>query len=472
MTRSPEQERPVPADLERMAEEQAALRRVATLVARGATEQELAAAVARELGHLFSSQAASVLRWDGDTIRVIGDWRADRGAMKAVGPGLRVRRRHDHRARRRVGRAGAHRLGRPTCETEFGKQRWAELGYEASIGAPIFVEGNVWGIVTASRTQPGDTFPPGAEQQLADFAALVAQSIVNAEARRETAALVAEQSALRRIATLVAGGKPQAEVVDEVTSDVGKLFGATSVMLVRWEGIQDEVVVVGSWTARDAPPIEPGTRASPRPRERDDPRARDGVREPLGRSAGAGRRLLDDRRAGDRQRGADRRSVGVASRRGRFSRRRGDQAAELRRPRGAVDRERARAGGAPSVARAPRSHGRRDARAARAEPPRRSAATARVGVGRAAARGGEAAVGAGRRAHADRRRLGGADARARGVARPRPRAASRGADEARARAGARGAREPRAAAGRCRTRSSAGYRRRSRRPCTTSSPSR
>ena len=71
MTRSPERERPLPADLERMAEEQAALRRVATLVARGATEQELAAAVAGELGHLFSSQAGSVLRWDGDTIRTI-----------------------------------------------------------------------------------------------------------------------------------------------------------------------------------------------------------------------------------------------------------------------------------------------------------------------------------------------------------------------------------------------------------------
>jgi signal transduction histidine kinase len=262
MTRSPERARPVSAELERVAEEQAALRRVATLVARGATEGELAAAVAGALGDLFSSQAASVLRWDGDTIRVIGDWRAGRGAMKSVGRIYAFG--GDTITVRVVESAAPARIDSAAdMRTEFGKQRWAELGYEASIGAPIFVEGNVWGVVTASRMQPGDTFPPGAEQQLADFAALVAQSIVNAEARRETAALVAEQSALRRIATLVAGGKPQAEVVDEVTSDVGKLFGATKVMLVRWEGIQDEVVVISGWSAREAPPIEPGTAYHP-----------------------------------------------------------------------------------------------------------------------------------------------------------------------------------------------------------------
>ena len=258
MTWIPQPERPVPDGLERVAEEQAALRRVATLVAKGATEGELAAAVARELGHLFSSQAASVLRWDGDTIRVIGDWRHDRGAMKSAGRVFAFG--GDTITVRVVESAAPARVASSSdMRTEFGKQRWAELGYEASIGAPIFVDGSVWGVVTVSRTQPGDTFPPGAEQQLADFAALVAQSIVNAEARRETAALVAEQSALRRIATLVAGGKPQAEVVDEVTSAVGKLFGASKVMLVRWEGVQDEVAVVGSWTSRDAPPVEPGT---------------------------------------------------------------------------------------------------------------------------------------------------------------------------------------------------------------------
>ena len=162
-------------------------------------------------------------------------------------------------------------------QTEFAKRRWAELGLQASIGAPIVVDGRVWGVVTASRTDRGNPFPPGAEHQLGDFTALIAQAIVNAEARRETAELVAEQSALRRIATLVAAGRPQGEVLDAVNSEVASLFGATKVTLVRWQGVQDEVVVVASWSTgapgrwSRARCITPATRARRS-------RARDGLR--------------------------------------------------------------------------------------------------------------------------------------------------------------------------------------------------
>src|SRR3954451_19788512 len=61
-------------EFERVAEEQAALRRIATLVAAGATEAAIAAAVSAEGGGLFGDHRASVVRWDGDTIRVIGSW--------------------------------------------------------------------------------------------------------------------------------------------------------------------------------------------------------------------------------------------------------------------------------------------------------------------------------------------------------------------------------------------------------------
>ena len=69
---------------------------------------------------------------------------------------------------------------------------------------------------------------PGDEERLSDFSALVAQAIVNAEARSETAALVAEQSSLRQIAMLVAAGRPQAAVLDAVTEEAGMLFGAAA----------------------------------------------------------------------------------------------------------------------------------------------------------------------------------------------------------------------------------------------------
>src|SRR3954454_2263329 len=65
--------------------EQAALRRIATLVAAGATEADLAAAVSSEIGGLFDGQSAMVVRWAGDTIRVIGGWRADAGEVGLAG---------------------------------------------------------------------------------------------------------------------------------------------------------------------------------------------------------------------------------------------------------------------------------------------------------------------------------------------------------------------------------------------------
>ena len=252
------------AELERVAEEQAALRRVATLVARGATEGELAAAVAHELCRLFGAQTANTLRWDGDTIRVIGDWSAEGGEMQAAGRVLPFG--GDTITARIVESSAPARVNSAAdLQTEFAQQRYAELGLHASIGAPIVVDGKVWGVVTASRTQRDDPFPPDAEHQLGDFAALIAQAIVNADARRQAADLVEEQSALRHIATLVAGGRPQKEVLDAVTSEAGSLFGATNVQLVRWEGVQDEVVVVAAWNDRRGLAVEPGSRYHPGP---------------------------------------------------------------------------------------------------------------------------------------------------------------------------------------------------------------
>src|SRR5690349_15025902 len=165
-------------ELERVADEQAALRRIATLVAAGATEADLAAAVSSEVGGLFGAQSASVVRWDGDTIRVIGRWGPDAGDARPAGAVLTFG--GDTLTARVVETAAPARVdSADDLKTEFGRQRWAELGYEASIGAPILVDRKVWGVVSASRTEPGDPFPPGDEERLRDFSALVAQAIVN-----------------------------------------------------------------------------------------------------------------------------------------------------------------------------------------------------------------------------------------------------------------------------------------------------
>ena len=239
--------------------------------------------------------------------------------------------------------------------------------------------------MTAARTQPGDPFPSDAEHRLGDFAALVAQAIVNAEARRETAELVEEQSALRRSRRWWPPGGRRAKCSTWSTRRSGRLFGATAVTLVRWTGVPDEVVIVAGWSEGDTPVAEPGALYHPDDRRRDAGRARDRLCDALGGVVARARALLRDRGAGDRP-GSLLGALTASRPAGHVSGRRRDQAAELRRPRRTVDRERACTGRVAGVACADRPHGRRDARATRAEPARRRAAASRLRLDRAAPR--------------------------------------------------------------------------------------
>jgi signal transduction histidine kinase len=233
------------AELQRLVEEQTALRKVATLVAAGASDAQLMDTVMSEIARLFGAQRAGTVRWDGDTIRVVGDWSAE-GTTKTTGRTFSFG--GDTLVARVVNSGATTRVESvDDLQTDFARQRWHELGIQSSIGAPIIVDGRVWGVITASRTTPDNPFPPLAERRLGDFAALVAQAIANSEARREVAALLEEQAALRRAATLVAGGRPRAEVLDATTREAAAIFGAQAVYLVCWEGVQDEVVVQGGW---------------------------------------------------------------------------------------------------------------------------------------------------------------------------------------------------------------------------------
>ena len=253
---------PYQQELKRLVDEQSALRRVATLVAAGSEQLQLVDAMTSEIGRLFEAQRANVMRWDGDTIEVIGEWSSDgkaalRGSVYAFGG--------DTIVARIVGSGEPQRIdGATDLQTEFAHERWRELGIEASIGAPIIAEGEVWGVVTASRTAGYEPFPAGAETRLGDFAALISQAIANAESRRQVAALAEEQAALRRVATLVAGGKPQREVVEAVTREATEIFDAEAVRLLRWSGVLNEVVVVGGWKA-DGGAIEGGSLYHPTP---------------------------------------------------------------------------------------------------------------------------------------------------------------------------------------------------------------
>ena len=83
-------------------------------------------------------------------------------------------------------------------------------------------------------------------------------------------ALLAEQAALRRVATMVVGSTPAPALFGRVCEELGGLLAVKSTDMIRFE---DErfATVVGSWAASGSA-VVPGRRAHPG-------RGRDGDRE-------------------------------------------------------------------------------------------------------------------------------------------------------------------------------------------------
>jgi signal transduction histidine kinase len=132
-------------------------------------------------------------------------------------------------------------------------------GFRSAVGAPILVEGRVWGVMIAgsSAEQP---LPADTEARLADFTELMATAIANAESRADLARLAEEQAALRRVATLVARGTPPDEVFAAVTEEVRRLLRVDIAGMGRYES-DGTVTVVASW-GRKGPVFPFGTRRS------------------------------------------------------------------------------------------------------------------------------------------------------------------------------------------------------------------
>ena len=108
------------------------------------------------------------------------------------------------------------------------------LGIRSSVGAPIVVDGRLWGVAIASSKQDGP-MPADLEGRIAVFTELVATAIATTEARAETRTLAEEQAALRRVATLVARESSPAEVFGTVAEEVAHLLRAEGVEMLRFE---------------------------------------------------------------------------------------------------------------------------------------------------------------------------------------------------------------------------------------------
>jgi signal transduction histidine kinase len=240
------------AALARLAEEQAALRRVATLVARATSPQEVFATVAGEVGGLLEVDYTVLIRSDPeDMITVVGAWTAAGGAPPSpVGSRFALGGRNVSTLTLRTGRPA--RLDAYVDVTgSIGNTGAHDWGFGSSVGVPISVDGRPWGLILVAYTRD-QQLPAGTEARLASFTELVATAIANTESRASLARLGEEQAALRRVATLVARGVPPVEIFSAVSDEVARLFGAQAGVL-RFEPDGPAVVFAGVSTTLDLP---------------------------------------------------------------------------------------------------------------------------------------------------------------------------------------------------------------------------
>jgi PAS domain S-box-containing protein len=175
-------------ELRVLADQQASLRRVATLVARGVAPSEVFAAVAAELARCLGMHHSCVFRYEHDGTGVLLAAGEDPGWMK-VPVGTRVSFEGDNipaivYRTGRTSRMDRHRLEQARG---VGSAYLRELGVRSTVGAPIIVAGRLWGVAGIASTQ-ADRLAPDIEARMADFTELVATAIANAQTHAELTA--------------------------------------------------------------------------------------------------------------------------------------------------------------------------------------------------------------------------------------------------------------------------------------------
>ena len=172
------------AELQRLADEQAALRRVAMLVARESPPADVFAAVTEEVGRLLAVEVATMHRYEDGAATIVASW-GERGGVLRVGERIPV-------AGENV-TAIVHRTCAPARIDDYASAtgKLGELvrkrGVHAAVACPIVVEGRLWGAMVAAHRRP-EPLPAGTESRIAQFTELIATAIANVQARSDLAA--------------------------------------------------------------------------------------------------------------------------------------------------------------------------------------------------------------------------------------------------------------------------------------------
>jgi signal transduction histidine kinase len=168
-------------ELRCIADEQAALRRVATLVARSRPPAEVFSAVAKEMRDLLGTDITVIMRFEPDATVIL---LAGAGARAPLGSRWKLQPPLAAEAVYRTGRCArvddySHASGEAL--DLFHRER-----FRSTAASPIIVGGRLWGAIAASSR--GEPLAADTEQRMVDFTELVATAIANAENRAELTA--------------------------------------------------------------------------------------------------------------------------------------------------------------------------------------------------------------------------------------------------------------------------------------------
>jgi signal transduction histidine kinase len=279
------------AQVARLADGQAALRRVATLVAVEASRGDVFTAIAEGVGRVLPGELRLV-RFEGERAVVVAGSDGPHNDVLAVGSRVPL---GGENALSRVFRTGA------TARIDDYSQASGPIaeavrpgGLRSAVATPIIVEGRPWGAMLVA-TFGAEPVAPDTERRLGQFTELMATAIANAEARAEIERLAEEQAALRRVATLVAEGVPAQDLFALVTQEVARVVEAPMVLLVRYEpermasvlaSVSDDAFPVGSRWPLDGPSATAQALETGRPARLDDYTGRPGAIAAQNRKAG------------------------------------------------------------------------------------------------------------------------------------------------------------------------------------------
>ena len=191
----------VPA-VEALAKQQAALRRVSTLVARGVDSAELFKAVAEEIARYLGAELSAVWGYDRDGCVVLVAVSGDADPRVPVGARMTLAGENllsvvlDSRRVARHDSIDSDDAGSTVA-------RLRQIGIRNAVGAPIVVDGHVWGAAVVGSTE-AEPLPTDTEERLGDFADLMVTAVSNAETRDELIAsrariVTASDEARRRL---------------------------------------------------------------------------------------------------------------------------------------------------------------------------------------------------------------------------------------------------------------------------------